>query len=119
MTPKINLIVSDDTLPSRLKWAREWRGFSQAELAKKAGLPASSISFFESGERDPSFNSFRAICYALDVSPDYFIGMSDNVHRNVPSKIITTMAKLQEHYDVVVSCISFFAQKEGIDDTKN
>ena len=40
-----------DTLGSRLKEAREYRGYSQEEVAQHLGLPRSAISLMESGSR--------------------------------------------------------------------
>lgn len=50
---------------------------NQAEVAAKAGLPAASISHFESGPRKPSFDNLKALASALDVTTDYLLGRSD------------------------------------------
>lgn len=81
---KTQMIYSKDTFPARLKQARERCGFSQAQLARKAKIPASSISHFESGAREPALSSFRSLCFALGVSAEYLIGQDDSV-RGVPS----------------------------------
>lgn len=61
----------------RLKRARELRALSQAQLATKAGLPAASVSHFESGPRKPSFDNLKSLASALDVTTDYLLGRSD------------------------------------------
>jgi transcriptional regulator with XRE-family HTH domain len=61
----------------RLKAVRESRGYSQAELAKKAGLQPTAISHFETGGRSPSFDNLRRLSDALNVSTDYLMGRSD------------------------------------------
>ena len=66
-----------DIFQKRLKAARELRGLNQAELAAKAGLPAASVSHFESGPRKPSFENLKALAGALDVSTDFLLGRSD------------------------------------------
>lgn len=38
-------------------------------MAQRAGIPASSISYYESGERLPSREAIRAIAEALDIDP--------------------------------------------------
>ncbi len=43
--------TAHDTLGARLKEAREYRGFSQEEVARHLGLPRSAISLIESGSR--------------------------------------------------------------------
>lgn len=66
-----------DIFKERLKAARALRGFNQAELASKAGLPPASVSHFETGPRKPSFENLKALATALDVTTDYLLGRSD------------------------------------------
>jgi transcriptional regulator with XRE-family HTH domain len=62
----------------RLRTAREQlRKWSQSELAKKAGLPPSSIAHFETGARKPSFDTLRKLANALEVTTDYLLGRVD------------------------------------------
>lgn len=65
----------------RLRDVRErLRGLTQAQLAEKTGLPATSISHFENpeGTRKPSFDNLRRLANALDVTTDYLLGLSDD-----------------------------------------
>jgi transcriptional regulator with XRE-family HTH domain len=64
----------DDPFPGRLVQARELRHLSQVDLAKKAGIPASSVSHFEAGTRKPSFDNLRRIANVLDISTDFLLG---------------------------------------------
>lgn len=57
-----------------LKQARELRGWNQAELGEKAGMPASSIAHFETGTRKPSFESLRRLANALAITTDFLLG---------------------------------------------
>ena len=43
--------TSRETLSARLKEAREYRGFSQEEVAQHLGVPRTAISLIESGSR--------------------------------------------------------------------
>jgi len=75
--------MSENALPTdvfqqRLKKARELRGWNQAELGNKAGMPASSIAHFETGTRKPSFESLRRLANALEITTDYLLGRVDN-----------------------------------------
>lgn len=75
----VGVSTSDqDLFPTRLVQARELRGFSQVDLAKRAGIPASSISHFESGTRKPSFDNLRRIANVLAVSTDFLLGRVAN-----------------------------------------
>lgn len=59
---------------TRLKESRKIRGLSQTALAKKAAVPPSAISHFESGERKPSFETLRRLAETLDVTIDFLLG---------------------------------------------
>ena len=104
------MIKTNDGFPTRLKRAREWAGFSQALLAQKAKLPASSISNFESGKREPSLNSFRAICYALNVNSEYLICRNRYLHRAIPTKLLESLEVLDnedaEFVDRIIGLLS-------------
>ncbi|MGH0038370.1 MAG: helix-turn-helix domain-containing protein [Myxococcota bacterium] len=53
---------------------REERGWSQADLAGRAGLQQSALSHYENATRRPSFANLRRLARALDVSTDYLVG---------------------------------------------
>lgn len=63
----------------RLATARDKRELSQQDLAKKSGLPASSISHFEGGGRKPSFDNLRRLANALNVTTDFLLGRTDEI----------------------------------------
>ncbi len=67
------------TFEERVRYVREKRGFSQSELAQRAGLPQSTISLFESGDRKPSFENLRKLADALSVSVDYLLGRVEDL----------------------------------------
>jgi transcriptional regulator with XRE-family HTH domain len=66
-----------ELFPDRLRSARQLRGFSQSELADKAGLQPSAVSHFETGRRAPSFDNLKALSDALQVTTDYLLGRVD------------------------------------------
>jgi transcriptional regulator with XRE-family HTH domain len=66
-----------EVFPSRLKAARDLRGWNQAELAAKANMPPSSIAHFEAGSRKPSFDTLKRLAEALEVTTDYLLGRVD------------------------------------------
>ena len=47
---------------------------NQGDLARKTGLPASSIAHFEAGGRKPSFENLRRLATQLNVTTDYLLG---------------------------------------------
>lgn len=46
---------------------------TQEDLAKKAGLTAVAISFFESGKRSPCLRNIVKLCRALGCKPNALI----------------------------------------------
>jgi len=85
---------ASNIFPERLKTAREQRGFTQGELAKKASLQASAISHFETGGRKPSFNNLKRLADALEVTIDYLLGRT-----NDPGGIGPTTDRLHRHLE--------------------
>ena len=68
----------DRSFAKRLASARDFCGYTQADLAKRSGVQASAISHFESGRRKPSLENFRRIVIGLyHVSADYLLGLTD------------------------------------------
>jgi len=61
----------------RLRAARELKGLSQTDLAKKTDLQPSAISHFENDRRSPSFNNLKRLADALGVTVDYLLGRSE------------------------------------------
>lgn len=47
---------------------RKLKGMTQAELARRAGIPRTNITRFESGNYNPSLEMLVRIAAALDVS---------------------------------------------------
>jgi transcriptional regulator with XRE-family HTH domain len=60
-------------LQRSLREAREEKGFRQADLAQRLGLPQSFVSKFETGERRLEFVMVEAICGALGIPFEDFV----------------------------------------------
>jgi HTH-type transcriptional regulator/antitoxin HipB len=58
----------------RLAGARKRRGWSQAELGRRAGVASSVISRAERGETDLTLSTLDKLAKALGVSPRSLIG---------------------------------------------
>lgn len=78
---------------ARLRAAREFRGLSQGELAKRAGLQASAVSHFETGTRKPSFYNLKRLADALRVTTDYLLGRTNEREASA-----VNADKLHRHY---------------------
>lgn len=56
---------------SRLKAVRLWRGITQVELARRAGLGQGYLSDIESGRRPGTPELLRGLAATLDVPPEW------------------------------------------------
>ena len=54
---------------NNLKYFRLERGLSKKDLAKKAGLSAALLTYYENGSRQPGVESLNALAKALSISP--------------------------------------------------
>lgn len=70
MIEQIQTITNVKTLQERLIHARSLRGYSQAELARKAGCAQGTIGNVESGERK-TLRELVSVARALEVSVDW------------------------------------------------
>ena len=57
----------------RLKEARERKGITQAALAKAASIGESTVSFYESGKREPNYETLIKLANILDTTPNYLL----------------------------------------------
>lgn len=57
----------------RLRNTRENKKITQAELAKMLNLGESTISFYESGKREPNYGILVEIAKTLNVSPTFLL----------------------------------------------
>jgi transcriptional regulator with XRE-family HTH domain len=72
--------MSEYSLAERLRVARAYKGWSQTELAKRAGVHSVMISKLERGvTKEIQGSTLRKLCEALHVSPQYLLGMSDDM----------------------------------------
>ena len=60
--------MTKTTFASRLKQIRETTGFTQAEVARRAGLHVLGVAKLEQGLREPALSTAQAIAGALGVS---------------------------------------------------
>lgn len=49
---------------------------TQQDLAKLLGVSKSVISYYESGDRNPSYETFVQIAHIFQTSTDYLLGLS-------------------------------------------
>lgn len=64
----------------RVRFAREMRQLTQAQVAKAAGMDQTQIAHIEAGRRTPSTENLRGLAKGLMVSADYLLGLSERLH---------------------------------------
>lgn len=53
-------------------------GYKQVTIAEKAGIPEATFNAILNGKRTLYADDLKAICLALNVSPELFIDMADS-----------------------------------------
>ena len=86
--------MSKNIFGEKLRFARLNCGWTQEQLAEKAGLPTSSIAQFETDVRKPSYDSLRKLTVVLDISADYLLGIVDELTIALPVRFAQKMAKM-------------------------
>ncbi len=88
------------------------RDLDQGALAEKAGMQASAISHFETGNRKPSFDNLRRLADALDVTTDYLLGRvnevgataaADRLHRDIQNLKATDRSFAEDMIQLMVA----------------
>lgn len=64
-------------LGQKVRKLRESRDWSQAELARRAGVTKSAISTYELGLRTPSADVVCSFAKVFGVSADYLLGIAE------------------------------------------
>ena len=74
LTPKVEVETDiGGRPPNNLRSWREYNGFTIAQLAKKSGLGAQTITELESGASDLSSKLLNALAPALNTTPGYIL----------------------------------------------
>jgi len=72
--------------PKRLKELRESRKMTQQELANVFNISRSAITKYENGERSPDPETLQKFAEFFNVSVDYLLGRTDNIHFPYPDE---------------------------------
>jgi transcriptional regulator with XRE-family HTH domain len=86
---------------ARLKYIREYNGLSQRELAKRAGVPHSSISMIEQGINSPSINSLAKILGGIPMSIAQFFSCDISLLNEQILRAIDLQAKQRKISETV------------------
>ncbi|HCS62866.1 MAG TPA: hypothetical protein DIW64_01600 [Cellvibrio sp.] len=91
----------------RLKSIRDVSGFSQRELAKRAGVTNSSISMIEQGQVSPSIHSLARILAAFPISLADFFGfkLSTEAPPNAPGNLVNQSLMCGQQLDARIEYV--------------
>lgn len=71
---------------ARLKKVRKERGYTQVSLADALGVSKGSVAMWETGKRNPEFDTLEKLLSLLNVSYDYLTGKTDEKGSDTPSE---------------------------------
>lgn len=98
------MVSEKNTFGSKLKNLRLQIGLTQAQLADKLNISASTIGMYEQGRREPDNSTLSKLCHELKVSGDYLLGIDHNV-LNISNKEID---------NVILDFIDFLETQENL-----
>ena len=74
------------TFGENLKALRKERSLTQEEFAKQSGISRSAIGMYESGKREPSFETLESIADFFNVDMNKLLGQEPPLPRRRPRK---------------------------------
>ena len=69
--------MNNNIFGNRLKEIRLRSGLTQAQLADRLNISASTIGMYEQGRREPDNNTLTKLCIELNTSVDYLLGIKE------------------------------------------
>jgi len=83
--PKLKYSQADVVFRDLIKKLRLSKNLTQADLAKRLGVPQSYVSKYETGERRLDFPEMAVICDAIGISLSQFVVLYEH-HRSLIPK---------------------------------
>ena len=69
--------MNNNDFGKKLQDLRKENGMTQRELGDRLGYSNQTVSFWESGRREPDLDALVAIAKVFDVSVDYLLGVKE------------------------------------------
>ena len=88
-----------------MKCLRLKAGLTQAQLADRLGVSASTIGMYEQGRREPDNSTLAKICRTLDASGDYMLNLDEENRVNTEKS---------EIYSIISDFINNLENQEGL-----
>ena len=97
----------------RLKELRKEKDITQEELAKQIQVSPSTIGMYETGRREPDFETLQKFADYFRVSTDYILGRDEPPKKSIIGGIVGMIAALSpEKQEQAASYIAFLAQDD-------
>lgn len=64
----------------KLRELRKEKGISMKAFGKDLGFAESTVSLYETGKREPDFETLKKFAEYYDVTTDYILGVDDSKH---------------------------------------
>ena len=69
-----------EQFPAKLKEARKYFGFSQAEVARELNIPPGTLANYELGRTQPDIEMLGKLAVFYEVSLDWLLGTGGGKH---------------------------------------
>lgn len=107
------MIPVPDGFPARLREAREALGWSQAKLARNAGIDKRSAGRYELGLVAPSIQVAAKLATALGKSLDHMAGLAPSASDPAASALLAKIQQLpQDRRELVKALIQVLAERK-------
>lgn len=63
-----------ESIPAKLREARKQAGYTQQQIADILKIPQNTMSRYETGERDPDYETLGRLIDFYEVSADWILG---------------------------------------------
>ena len=111
--------TSPEAVGSRLRWAREQAGLSQAQVAERLKVHRPTISQLEAGKRHVRADEIASLSTLYDVREDWIVrGSTTDEVRNDPRFAIAAreLSKLKpDDLDTILRLLSALKSRDGGD----
>lgn len=91
--------MNKNLIGSRLRKARERKGWTQTYVCKRLGISNSTLSGYERGYRAPDPEQMRVFAQLYEVTTDYLHGISDDPEGTIDHKEIKFSTDIIEYLE--------------------
>lgn len=115
----------DPINPEMLTLARELRGLTQSEVARRAGIAQATVSKYENGTLEVSVDHLNRLAAALDLPPSFFrqrdraFGSMCIHHRKRQSLSVKQLKQIHAKFNVILLQIRKMLQSVDIDSSQS